>query len=304
MAELRNRAHAGRSRSGPHGTLYFWHEGILFVGSDVTNGPHQHFTASLVFTLSGTFRARFNGLPWRPMRGVLVAPDVEQQLEALGSRVVVLQIDPETSDYARVNGVFARRGAVYELPPAVVSRLRTGTEAALRREDFRAADLWDFILDQVKHINGDTQEPLRLDPRVARVLELLKRDLCARAGVSSLAAAVQLSPSRLVHLFNEQMGVSLRRYVLWLRLRRVVFCLGTGRTLTDASHEAGFADSAHLCRTFKSMFGLSISSLFRSRGVEVVLISPAEPLSGPHGPYDREVWAAVAEARSRFVQAP
>jgi AraC-like DNA-binding protein len=143
------------------------------------------------------------------------------------------------------------------------------------------------------------REPLRLDARVARVLDLLKRDLCRRTGVMSLAAAVCLSPSRLVHLFNEQMGVSLRRYVLWLRLRRVVFCLAIGRTLTDASHEAGFADSAHLCRTFRSMFGLSLSSLFRSRGVEFVTISPEKPLTGPHGPYDREAWAAVsAERRS------
>jgi AraC-like DNA-binding protein len=305
MAELQSRARGHRLRSGgcdPRGTLYFWHEGILFVGSDVSNEPHRHFTASLAFALSGTFRARFNGSPWRPVRGVLVAPNVEQQMDGAGSRVVILQIDPETSAYAPVNGILARRGPVCELPPELVGRLRMGTEAALRRSDFRVVELWDFVLEQVRQGNGCTREPLRLDARVARVLDLLKRDLCARTGVTSLAAAVCLSPSRLVHLFNEQMGVSLRRYVLWLRLRRVVFCLAIGRTLTDASHEAGFADSAHLCRTFRSMFGLSLSSLFRSRGVEFVTISPEEPLTGPHGPYDREAWAAVS-AESPSVRA-
>jgi AraC-like DNA-binding protein len=302
MAELQSRMRGRPLRPGacdPCGTLYFWHEGILFVGSDVSNRPHRHFTASLAYALSGSFRARFNGSPWRPLRGVLVAPNVEQQMDAAGCRLVVLQIDPETSAYAPVNGVLARRGPVCELPSDLVGRLRAGTQAALRRSDFRAAELWDFVLEQVKQGNGYAREPLRIDARVARVLDLLKRDLCRRAGVTSLAAAVRLSPSRLVHLFNEQMGVSLRRYVLWLRLRRVAFSLAIGRTLTDASHEAGFADSAHLCRTFQSMFGLSLSSLFRSPGVQFVAISPEGPLSGPHGPYDGEAWAAVsAERRS------
>jgi AraC-like DNA-binding protein len=280
----------------PRGTLHFWHEGILFVGSDVANEPHRHFTASLLFALSGAFRVRFDRSPWRLTRGVLVAPNTLQQLDATGCRLVIMQIDPETSAYAHVNGVFARRGAVWELPPEVGDRLRTGTAAALQRTDFRPGDLWDFVLAEV---NGLSREPLRLDGRVGRVLELLKRDLSSRADVASLAAGVQLSPSRLVHLFNEQMGVSLRRYVLWLRLRKVVFCLAASHSLTDASHEAGFADSAHLCRTFRSMFGLSLSSLFRSRAVELVVTFPDEPLSGPHGPYDRERWAAVSARRRR-----
>jgi AraC-like DNA-binding protein len=53
--------------------------------------------------------------------------------------------------------------------------------------------------------------------------------------------------------------MGLRRYVLWLRLRHVVACVAIGYT---AAHEAGFADSAHLSRTFRSMFGLPLSSLF------------------------------------------
>jgi AraC-like DNA-binding protein len=34
-----------------------------------------------------------------------------------------------------------------------------------------------------------------------------------------------------------------------------------GGSLTDAAHEAGFADSAHLSRTFRRMFGVAPSSL-------------------------------------------
>jgi AraC-like DNA-binding protein len=37
-----------------------------------------------------------------------------------------------------------------------------------------------------------------------------------------------------------------------------------GVSLTTAAHEAGFADSAHLSRTFKRMFGMTPSDLFKN----------------------------------------
>jgi AraC-like DNA-binding protein len=266
----------------------------------VTNAPHRHFTASLAFALRGSFRVRFARGPWRTVRGVLVAPNAQQQMSAVGGRIVILQIDPETSAFAHVNGILAARGPAWVLPPALVARLRTGTEALLERPDFSPGELWDFVLTQV---NGLGRAPLRLDTRVARILKVLKRDVASRPTVTALAATVGLSPSRLVHLFNQQLGVSLRRYVLWLRLRQVIFCLATGRSLTRASHEAGFADSAHLCRTFRSMFGLSLSSLFQSPRVEMVVTLPDAPLAGPHAPYDRERWALVSRDRRQAWRA-
>jgi AraC-like DNA-binding protein len=280
---------------GPRGTLHFWHEGVAFVGSDVANEAHRHFTASLAFTLSRPFRARFDGGPWRTMHGMLVAPNTGQQMDARGCRVVIFQIDPESRAYARVGGVFAERGRVVDLPRALVERLGVETERLLARDDFQPEALWSFVLGEVQGF----EQPLRLDRRVARVLELLKGDLSRRTDVPALAAAVGLSPSRVVHLFNAQVGTSLRRYVLWLRLRHVVFCLAAGQSLTAASHDAGFADSAHLCRTFRSMFGLPLSTLFRSPGVQVVVTPPTEPPSGPHAPQDRQRWAIVAAERAR-----
>lgn len=36
-----------------------------------------------------------------------------------------------------------------------------------------------------------------------------------------------------------------------------------GAGLTEAAHRAGFADSAHLSRTFRAMFGVAPSLLFK-----------------------------------------
>jgi AraC-like DNA-binding protein len=90
-------------------------------------------------------------------------------------------------------------------------------------------------------------------------------DLVAAGPVTGteLAAQIGLSASRLTHLFTEQVGIPLRRYVLWLRLRVAITRVQDGDDLTGAAHGAGFADSAHLTRTTREMFGLPPSVLSR-----------------------------------------
>ncbi|EUA12180.1 bacterial regulatory helix-turn-helix s, AraC family protein [Mycobacterium kansasii 732] len=84
-----------------------------------------------------------------------------------------------------------------------------------------------------------------------------------------LAARVGLSAGRLTHLFTAQTGLPMRRYVLWLRLITALRAVAAGNDLTAAAHSAGFADSAHLSRTCRAMFGLAPSTLHRSVEVSI-----------------------------------
>ena len=278
----------------PEGAVHLWHEGILFLGTGIRNAPHRHFTATLGFAVDGSFAFRADRRAWRSLRGVAVAPNTPQQMDCRGRHVAILQIDPETEAYARMARVFAERGPVVELSDATVDRLAA---AAARRDepDFDPEALWNAVLDEVA---GPWQSPEAIDPRVAQVLDLMKREFPAAPSVAKLAAAVGLSPGRLIHLWKAEVGIPLRRYVLWLRLRHVISRITLGDSLTDAAHDAGFADSAHLSRTFSSMFGLPMSRLFGPASrVRLLLRFPDAELSGPHGPYDRERWDAAARTR-------
>ncbi len=103
-----------------------------------------------------------------------------------------------------------------------------------------------------------------MHPKVSRLLRQL-RELQPDADTSleSLAARVELSPSRLVHVFTESTGLPLRPYLSWLRVQRAAGAIVSGAPLSSAAVEAGFADAAHLSRTFKRMFGLTPSVLQR-----------------------------------------
>ncbi|NUO97054.1 MAG: helix-turn-helix transcriptional regulator [Nonomuraea sp.] len=79
--------------------------------------------------------------------------------------------------------------------------------------------------------------------------------------LGAVADAVHLSPSRLAHLFSAHVGIPLRPYVRWLRLRRAIDRVAAGETLTAAAHTAGFTDGPHFTRAFRRTFGNAPSEL-------------------------------------------
>jgi len=107
--------------------------------------------------------------------------------------------------------------------------------------------------------------PRRMHPRVRRVLLYLRRQDLDRPATSlaRLAQVADLSPSRLMHIFTESLGIPLRPYLLWLRVQRAAGALAAGHTITEAAHLADFADAPHLTRTFRRMFGVTPCELIR-----------------------------------------
>src|SRR5262249_35735258 len=94
-----------------------------------------------------------------------------------------------------------------------------------------------------------------LDPRLGRALDYIRANIRSPLSLSEVASAVTLSESRFRHLFVAGTGSSFRAYLLWLRINLAIEAVMSGASWTEAAHEAGFADSAHLTRTHKRMYG-------------------------------------------------
>lgn len=122
---------------------------------------------------------------------------------------------------------------------------------------------------------GNTCPPLNsatatsLDPRIRKLLERLDQCLngeClkpAQWSARSLAGDLALSESRFRHLFRAEMGIAWRPYLRWRRAQCAILAMASGNSATDAAYSAGFADSAHLARSVRSLFGLNIRSAKR-----------------------------------------
>ncbi len=97
------------------------------------------------------------------------------------------------------------------------------------------------------------------DPRISRALMALDNLLNGKVAAATLAEQANVSLSQLERLFAQQVGLPVRRLVLWRRLRLAMALLLSGCNVTRAAHEAGFADTAHLSRTLKKIFGVTAS---------------------------------------------
>ena len=105
-----------------------------------------------------------------------------------------------------------------------------------------------------------SQRPMH--PRVRRLLRMLHSSGVDDAtSLEALARSVGLSPSRLMHVFTESIGIPLRPYLSWLRVQRAAMAIVNGSLLGEAAYTAGFADASHMTRTFKRMLGVPPSVL-------------------------------------------
>ena len=68
-----------------------------------------------------------------------------------------------------------------------------------------------------------------------------------------------LSESRFLHLFSQELGITWRPYLLWRRMMCAIQAIINNSSATEAAHLAGFSDSAHLSRTFRTTFGMTIT---------------------------------------------
>ncbi|VAV95549.1 hypothetical protein MNBD_ALPHA06-2183 [hydrothermal vent metagenome] len=100
-----------------------------------------------------------------------------------------------------------------------------------------------------------------IDNRVRKTLSRINQPHARLPDLSQLANTVNLSASRLRHLFRGQVGTSLSRYLLWVKLQRSVASLSKQNSLSQAAYDGGFSDHAHMARTFRQLFGIMPSDI-------------------------------------------
>ncbi|PYV26884.1 MAG: hypothetical protein DMG27_05485 [Acidobacteria bacterium] len=100
-----------------------------------------------------------------------------------------------------------------------------------------------------------------MDGRIQTVLRALAengQNGRTALSVAELARSVNLSASRLLHLFKQELGVSLGQYWRSLRLERARSELGSSvLSVKQVMYDVGFADETHFIRVFKKRFGLT-----------------------------------------------
>jgi AraC-like DNA-binding protein len=249
------------------GRVAMWKGGSVWVGRDTGQArPHSHHAIQITLAAAQPFRIRGAAAEaWHHTSAAIVMPDRPHLFDGCGHTVALVFVEPETLagrelvarhrqhdvDLLGDEGLAACTAALHAVFEA------RGTDAALVQAAQRI----------VEHLSDRSAGPQAVDPRIARVLDRIREHPDAELALAQAAAIAHLSPSRFRHLFVAQTGISFRAYLLWARVGLAVARGMAGGSWTDAAQQAGFADSAHLSRTCRRMFGIAPTMLVREGGV-------------------------------------
>ncbi|GAA6143809.1 AraC family transcriptional regulator [Hydrogenophaga sp. 5NK40-0174] len=112
----------------------------------------------------------------------------------------------------------------------------------------------------VKEVASRWPAPAPLDERVRTMMVLLDEDPSCE--LEALGAALGLSAHHVSRLFARCLGLSVRRYALFSKIRAAATFMGTQSPLTDIAQAAGFVDSAHFAKVWTQCYGASPSCFF------------------------------------------
>lgn len=238
------------------GHICFWQGGSLWLGRGRGQSDwHAHHAHQVAVSLAGSclFRSGPDD-PWTAFTGAIIPSNRKHQFEFDGT-IAHLFVEPETAAGRALHRYFAETG-VSALPEAECSRM-----AALLRDAEQAGLAGEALVKTGREVlallTGAAAASAAVDWRVTKAIEYVGFRVRAPVALADAAAAAALSPGRFRHLFVQETGSSFRAYLLWLRVNIAIETAMAGNSWTSAAHEAGFADSAHLTRTFKRMFGIN-----------------------------------------------
>jgi AraC family transcriptional regulator len=244
------------------GRILVWEGASLWVlegaGDHAQTDFHSHHAIQVTLALEGDFELRAAG---ERLAGpaVAVAPDASHVFTAAG-RIAFLFVEPESAAGQALMAAAFRGRALAALPErALAPHLAALSTAFAANQDDDA--LMRIGREIVSALAGSAERPAAPDHRVQAMLTYAGANLEAPLSLPAAASAACLSPSRARHLFVAQTGLPFKTYILWLRIKRAVEIYAGGASLTEAAHEAGFADSAHFSRTFRRTFGVPAASL-------------------------------------------
>lgn len=243
---------------------------VYYKGPVGDTAFHQHYTVQICFpTRSGPLVIETPESKKIVNDILVIGSNVSHRFSSPSAAATLLYIDPillkQKTTKLEIDGV-----TTLDLPASQKEAISTFLDNSnLRSSDRgnRHAEEPDFgsALTELIWPEACNQPSFApIDPRISAALSHIDAadDLNLRLG--DVVGHSGLSASRFRHLFSAQVGMSLKSYLLWSKLQRAIQSLATDPSLTHAAHIAGFADSAHLSRTFRRTFGLTADDLNRN----------------------------------------
>jgi len=235
---------------------------------DYSYDVHTHDRACFALITRGAIRIRMRGTEFVARAGDLYAIDAEEPhagspVDDEGWSLRTLYVD-----VARLNALVGESKRVRSLAGPIIRdraltalfrHIHASSEAAgpsLDREEAYLAFVARLFERHTR--SAPLALPLgREEPAVRLARNFLDGHLDQQVRLRDIARAAHLPPFRLFRAFKRATGMSPHGYQRQARIRYAADLIRLGHSLSDAALAAGFADQAHLTRSFRRSIGVT-----------------------------------------------
>jgi AraC family transcriptional regulator of arabinose operon len=256
----------------PFITLYYWRHGFVLLAPsfllDRSKSPYRRLSATLMHASKKPFTLETGISDTVTARAALIGPRVaRRRILAMQSDILICDMSVTTPEYNALRPLLGDQ-PVRALDETAFAPLQPDIDR-MHRGELPAGDLQQTIGNIVFAVTGQRPAARALHPKISQALQLIDDTRMDEVTLPWLAGRVHLSPSRLRHLFTEQVGSSLTHYLRWNALWKGVWLWSRGTPLSELAEAVGFHDLAHVNRTFNEYFGVNPSALYNPDQVRV-----------------------------------
>lgn len=225
----------------------------LYCGLNISEKPHKHYFIEIIFSAVEHLNIEING---EVIRGkcFIIDSNILHRCIDLNSFVYVLSIDPESEKGITIKYKYLTNHNYLKLNNINFTTDESGT--------FNV-DL--FINELVINSLSSKDKPI-IYPKIKNAIKYITDNCSEQITISQIAKHTSLSPSRLQHLFKEQINTPITSYIQLYRIKKTIMLLQQGCSLTHCVMDCGFTDYSHLNRVFKNMFGIA-PSIFKNNSI-------------------------------------
>ena len=217
------------------------------VGSLISN-HHAHPVVEVVNATEGSFLLETNTLKQEQLTFAIIDANVKHRVVAECGKIELLMVE----SYNTILRTFLSDNGL-----SLSGGMFTANSDKEKQE----------VLYRIKQLANGQRLKAPEDERIRHCLDIIETEnLPYHELTDRLASEACLSESRLSHLFKANVGISAKKYLAWSRLKHAMhFLLSEEVSFTEAAHQSGFFDQAHLSNAFKQFLGLSPSRAYNSR---------------------------------------
>lgn len=225
---------------------------LLICADYVEPVMHSHSAAHIMISLENEIEVILENEKIQ-CRGIFIPSGMAHTANTGENKVLIFLFDSTTNIAKQMNEILVLDD---ELVDGVVKAYHVFTNG-----DKVASDYRKVVENAFKCVNMDIVEPEFVDERVVSALKYICANLQEPLICSDVAKQVSLSEGRFSHLFKEQVGMTFAAYLIYQRVMKTYVEIINGKSITEASIEAGFSSSTHFAETNKRIFGLSASTI-------------------------------------------